>query len=385
MIEKKKRIFLTISGIIIGIFTFTFFIFLSQGLSNAITEQFSSFGLNVLVVRPYDAGNGGPPTGSGLDDTHISKIKQVIRGYKYVAPAIFTSQLYEAGREKAVVTSLAYPDEYWKDVFEDLGAEIQEGRFLRQGDRNVVLLGAKTAREAFNNKQITVGSSLKIGDRSFRVIGILKERGDLFVDNALLMPFKDIKEVSNQETYSVIRISFYQDVDLETQQEAILRKLNPNNKEKVVSISSPQQAIDQFNSILGVLTMIIGFVSGIALLVGGINVMNTMYSSVLERINEISVFKAIGSTNGNILKLFLVESGILGFLGGLIGFLGAFSLAKYLSYIIITIAKYNVPVYWDTSFFIEVLLVTTIAAMIFGTYPAARAAKINPSDNLRDE
>lgn len=386
MLEKKGRVFLTISGIVIGVFTFTFFMMASGGLENAITEQFSSFGLNVLGVRSVDNQvSGGPPGGGGMTDTDIARIKQVVSDYKYVSPVIFYTGEYEYGRDKARITGISYPDEYWEDAREDLGFEIAEGRFLRSGDSNVVVMGAKATESFGVDKPITLGTSLKINGTSMRVIGILKEEGDLFLDSSMIMPFDTIKEISGQETYTIVRISFFEGTDLQFMQEAIERKLNPNNDEKRVEITSPQQAIEQFQEILGVLQMIIGFVSAIALVVGGINVMNTMYSNILERINEISVIKALGGTNGDVRNMFLLESSILGFIGSIIGFMSAYILAEMLSYVITNFLGYNVPVYFDFVFFLEVVLVTSFFAMLFGTYPAIRAAQVNPAENLRDE
>lgn len=387
MFEKKSRVILTIAGIVIGIFTFSFFMMASQGLSNAITEQFSSFGLNVLGVQAIEnSGMNGPPGGGGLTDTDIVKVKQVVRDYKYVAPAIFYTGQYEYGREKTQILALAYPDEYWDDVQLDLNAQIEQGRELRPGDVNVVVLGAKTAKEAFGKDHpIIIGSSIKVNGKSLRVIGIMKEKGDLFLDGSMLMPFDTIKEISDQETYSLIRISFYETADLDFMQKSIEDKLNPRNGDKKVRISSPKQAIERFDQIIGVLQLIIGFVSSIALLVGGINVMNTMYSNILERINEISVMKALGARNEDIRNIFLLESSILGFIGAFIGFMLAYLLAETLSYLITNFAGYNVPVYFSISFFLAVMIITSLLAMLFGTYPAIRAAKVNPADNLRDE
>lgn len=384
MVEKKKRVFLTISGIIIGIFTFTFFIFVSQGLSNAITEQFSALGVNILAVTSAESGGGGPPSGGGLTDTHVSKIKQVVRGYEYIAPFIFYQGLYEYGREKSVVTTLAYPDEYWKYVVKDLSIELEQGRFLREGDKGVIILGHKTSTEAFGDKIVGLGSSIKIGDDSFRVVGIIKERGDLFVDSSMIMPFDNLKVLSGQDTYSGIRVSLFEGVDAATMKEAIETKLNPRNGEKVVSITSPTDAIEQFNQILGVLKMIISFVSVIALIVGGVNVMNTMYSNILERINEISVMKALGATNHDIRNLFLFESSLLGIVGALIGFTLSFVLAKLLAIAILELG-YNVPIYFSLSFFFEVILITGFFTILCGTYPAIKAAMVDPADNLRDD
>ncbi|MCA9459255.1 MAG: ABC transporter permease [Nanoarchaeota archaeon] len=385
MFEKKSRVFLTISGIIIGIFTFTFFIFASQGLSNAITEQFSTFGLNVLAVQKAGT-SAGPPSGEGLTDTDIAKIKQVISDYKYVAPGIASSIQYEYGREKAIIVSISYPDEIWEEASDDIGIEIEEGRFLRNGDKGVIFLGYKAAKTAFgDDNPVNVGSSIKVGDKSLRVIGIGKERGDLFLDSSVQITFDDAKEILNQDTYSLIRISFYDNADLDVMQANIERKLNPRGKEKQITITSPKQAIEQFDMILGGLQMIIGFVSFIALIVGGINVMNTMYSNILERTNEISVMKALGATNADIRNMFLIESGTLGLTGVIIGFLLSFGLAKTLSYLITNYAGYNVPVYFEINFFLIIVITTTIIAMLFGTYPAIKAAQINPADNLKDE
>ncbi len=383
--EKKSRTFLTISGIIIGIFTFTFFLFVSQGLSNAIEGQFSGFGLNVLSIQSANnGGGGGPPSGNGLTDQDLSKIQQVVRDYKYITPQNFYSQgLWEYGRENIAQVAVGFPDEYIIEVGEDLGFEIEEGRDFRPGDRGVIVAGAKAAQSY--EKELTVGSSVEINDKSFRVIGLYKERGDLFLDSAFIVAFDDISDLRGDDTFSAIRISFLEGADLELMEKNIDQRLNPNGDEKTVTISSPKDAIESFNSILGVLTLVISFVSGIALLVGGINVMNTMYSNVLERVQEISAMKALGATNGDILTIFLVESSILGFFGALIGFIGAFGLAKGLSYLITNFAGYNVPINFSLSMFLAILFITTFFAMLFGTYPAWRGATLNPADNLRDE
>lgn len=387
MNEKKKRVFLTISGIILGIFTFTFFIFAAQGLENAIVEQFSSFGLNVLGVSLVNSGmGGGPPGGGEMTDTDLERIKQAVSGYTYIAPAIFMSdKFYEYSREKAIIVSLAYPDEYLDIILTEIGIEIENGRKLRSGDSSVAIIGAKTAEIFDKDKPLKIGSRLEIEGKKIRIIGIIKERGDLFIDNSLIMPFEDIKKISGTNTYSMIRISYPENANLEEQREAILRKMNPNGKEKRVNVSSPKDAIERFQMILGALTLIISMVSLIALIVGGINVMNTMYSNILERINEISVIKALGGTNSDIRNIFLIESSLLGLIGSLLGFFLAYGLAKILSIVILNLFGYNIPIYFQEDIFLTIVLFTIIGTTIFGTYPAIKASMINPADNLRDD
>lgn len=384
MSEKKGRVFLTLIGIIIGIFTFTFFIFVSQGLSNAVSEQFSALGTNVLGIQYIESVANGPPSGGGLTDTELAKVKQVARDVKYVAPAIFYNAPWEYNKEKVHINSLAYPDEYLNEVLNDLSVDMEEGRKLRPGDKGSVTLGYKIAYDTFD-KEIKIGTSLKIGDDNFRVVGITEEQGDLFVDQSIFMNFDDIRKITEQDTYSVIRVKFLENADLDYNEKVIDQKLNPNQDEKKYTITSAKQAIEQFNQILGLLTAIIGFISSVALVVGGINVLNTMYSNVIERINEISVMKALGARNSDIRNLFLIESFTLGTIGGLIGFFGSYILAKILSYLITNYLGYNVPVYFTFSFFFEVIITTSIFAMLFGTYPAIRAAKVNPADNLKED
>ena len=113
--------------------------------------------------------------------------------------------------------------------------------------------------------------------------------------------------------------------------------------------------------------------------------MNTMYSNILERINEISVMKALGATNSDIRNMFLIESSILGLIGAFVGFMLAYGLAELLSYLITNFGGYNVPVNFSFELFIYTMLITTFFAMLFGTYPAIRASYVDPADNLRDE
>jgi len=375
--------FLTLTGIIIGIFTFTFFIFVSQGLSNAISEQFNSLGTNILGVQAIESANGGPG-GGGITDKELQKVKQVVRNVDYVAPAIFYNAPFEFGKEKKIIVSLAYPDEYLNDVLNDLDVSVAEGRRIRPGDKGSIVLGHKIAYDTFD-KDIKIGTSLKIGDENFRVIGISEEQGDLFIDSSIFMNFDDIKKVSDQDEYSVIRVKFQEGADLDFYKDAIENKLNPNKDEKNFVVTSAEQAIEQFNQILGLLTAIISFISSVALLVGGINVMNTMYSNVIERINEISVMKAIGATNATIRNLFLFESFLLGSFGAFIGVTLSFILAKIISFLITAQFGYNVPIFFDVVFFLQVIFITALFACIFGTYPAIRASHVNPADNLKED
>lgn len=384
MKQKPLRFSLTGFGIFIGIFTFVFFQFAANGLSQGVENQISAFGINVLNIQSANAEQNGPPTGEGLTEQNVEEIKRVSSGYKYVAPNIFFQTIFEYGREERPIISLAYKDEDLNDLYEDLSVDIQEGRNIRPGDRNVVVVGYKVATETFDNN-LRIGTSLEADGKKFRVIGILEPQDDLFIDSSMRMPFRDLQDLSNQDTFSNIRISYPQGVDIEFEREKIENYFNRPNRPDVISVSSPQEALEQINQIFFTLNIVIGFISGIALIVGGINVMNTMYSNVLERINEISVFKAMGASNEQIVYMYLVESIVLSVAGSIIGFLSSYYIARVLSLFVQENLGFSFPVEFSLVFFTGVLIVTVIFGSFFGSYPAYLAAKVNPADNLRDE
>jgi putative ABC transport system permease protein len=382
--ERKLKVSLTILGIIIAIFIFIFFIFISNGLSYALSNQFNSLGVNDLIVKPYTSPALSAPVGEGLTDSDIDKIEQVISNYLYVAPGLASNCLVEYNHKKKVLMAVSYDGKYFEKIKNNLGIEIDKGRFLRQKDNSAVVIGHKVATDTFD-KKINVGDRITIDNKKFRVIGIIKEKGDLLLDNGILMNLKDMQDISGINTYSFIRIGFINGTNLSKMEQKINAKLNKEGKEKKVTITSSKQVISKLNNILGVLTAIISLISFIALLVGGVNIMNTMYSNVYERINEISVMKAIGAKNKDIFLIYLIESSVFGFLGAIIGFILSYLLALLLSHIVHNILNILVPVYFDVYLFLGSIVFTILFSVFFGTYPALKASKINPAENLRDE
>lgn len=389
MKEKPQRVFLTTFGIFIGIFTFVFFQFAGNGLSAGVENQISSLGLNTITLSPADAPpQTGPPSGAGVTENQLREVERVARGYNYVTGQLFFPAVFEYGREESVIVTQAFPDENLNDIAQDIIIDLAQGRNIRPGDRGSVVLGAKVATETFE-RELQLGNSISFNqngvDRTFRVVGIFEQQDDLFVDFSMRMSFSDIQEISGQDTYTNIRVSYPQGVDLEVERERLNSHFNRRNQPRIFSISSPQQTLEQINQIFSTLTIVIGFISAIALVVGGINVMNTMYSNVLERINEISVQKAMGATNEQIIFMYLVESVTLSLIGAIIGFLSSYYVAQALSAVIRQSLGFSFPVEFSMTFFLIVCGVTVVFGGFFGSYPAYLAAKVNPADNLRDE
>lgn len=373
--ENKKRMFITISGIIIGIFTFTFFMFISQGMTQSVQDSFSATGMNVLEVYSLD--------NVGLTETDVQKIKQVVKDYNYISPTMYGEGIFEYSKIYENFAITAYDKNSVEDVFEEMNFKVQSGRLLKSKDKGVILIGNKIANEGFEDLVLKVGNSVKIDGKSFRIVGILEDKNSF--NNKIFIPFEDLQDLLDEEKYHTIKISLVDKEDVAITEKAILTKMNPNSKAKNIGVETPTKSMKESNKLIGALTMIVGFISGIVLLSGGINVMNTMYSNIKQRQNEISVMKAMGSTNFDILFLFLSESAFLGLIGSLIGFVIAYGLALISSYVALNFFDQSLPIIFDPIFFALIIGGAILMTSIFGAYPAFRGSSVNPADHLRDD
>ena len=383
---NKKRTFLTLSGIIIGIFVFVFFILISMSLSLAIKDQFQSFGIDTINIR-LSQSNSGPSSDSKITSNDINEIKRVATNYKYVSGLKFYDALLEYKNEKKSFLILAYED--WDLVNEDLQFDILLGRTIEDKDVSKIAFGNKAAKKFFEEEDgdrvLNVFENVKIENNKFRVVGVLEERGDLFVDGAAYISFSDMEKLTNDSFYSGVVISYNEgEKDLDKEIEKLDKKLNSKNFEKF-SFSTPKNSIERFNTIINLLTFVILFISSVSIVVSFVNIMNSMYSNVVQRKNQISTMKAIGATNLDIAKLFLVESFFYGLVGSLIGFFLAFGLAKSISLIVTNVFRYNFFVSFNLELFILTIFLTSILSMFFGIYPALKASKTDPCKNLNDD
>ena len=379
--ENKNRTFLTLFGIIIGIFVFVFFLFISFGLSFAIENQFSSFGTNVITISSTQKESGGP-SGSNIVESDIKEVEKIAKDYNYVSASRFQSFLVEYKNVKESFLVLSYRD--WELVLDDFGFETSSGRNIADEDRGKIVFGAKATEKFFDDKPIGILENVYINDNKFKVVGVLKERGDLFVDNTIYISNFDMKRLSEDDGFTNIRVSYYDDSNLKSEIERFDLKLNSKNLEKF-SFSTPNDSIKTFNSIINMLTFVILFIVTISIVVSFVNILNTMHSNVIQRKNQISTMKAIGATNSDVIKIFLLESFLYGLIGSLIGFIIAFSLAYLVGFIITNFLGYKFLIEFNSYLFIGIVLITCIFSTIFGTYPAIVASKTNPSKNLNDD
>jgi putative ABC transport system permease protein len=380
---RRLRAYLTILGIVIGIAAIVALITISQGLENAIVDQFSKRGVNDVRVIPK--GLRGPPSASNLLTTKDMDIVKNVVGVDYVIGPILSSSTVEYGNEKKFSFIAMYPADLVPRLFEDQDLKVEEGRIFKSGEKDSVIIGKKVAKDLFS-KEIKLRSNLIINGKKFRVIGILEETGLTEIDSFVIIPEETGRELFNKpKEVSAILAHFKPGVDLDKAAADIKSKLKRARHNENFDVLTPKEILNQLNTILGIIQIVLGGIAGISLVVGGVGIMNAMFTSVIERTSEIGIMKAIGAQNKDILYMFLIESGFMGILGGLIGVilgtLVGFLFGKIASQL--GFGLLLIKIEWGLLVF--ALLFAFVVGVASGTLPAVRAARLKPVDALRYE
>ncbi len=390
---KKRgiRSWLTMLGIFIGIAAVVSLISLGNALQQAITGQFGSLDPNKLIIT--NTGTGFGPPGSTavrkLTDHDLEVIKS-ISGVEYTIPRLI--RMVEVNYNKVskfrYVGSMPPNKDQLQVIGDSLNLKIISGRALEVSDKNKVVLGNGFLKKEFD-KEIRVGTKLNIQGKNFEVIGILEKSSSFIFNDIILIPESDVKDILNigNEIDAIVVQVDNKDKIQEIASE-IEQKLRRDRKEKAgeedFSVQTPVQAVSSINTILNIINLIVSGIAFISLLVGGIGIANTMFTSVLERTREIGIMKAIGAKNSSILTIFLIESGLLGLVGGIVGAIIGLSLA-YLASSIASSALGGLDFKVVVSFplLIAAISFSLVIGVISGVFPAYQASKLSPVEALR--
>jgi len=390
--HRKLRSWLTMIGIFIGIAAVVSLIGLGEGLREAINAQFGFLGTDILSVTA--TGGFGPP-GTGvvnpLTDKELNAIKSVA-GVEGAAGRILESGKLEFNDQVGFGYAVSMPDGEERKVMEHLmNMEAEKGRLLEDGESGSVFLGANFAEEDNGfGKSILPGAKVEILDVEFKVVGIMEKKGSFQLDSAVFLNENDLRDLVGRpdNEYDIIAVRFNENEDVEKIQSSIERKIRKirdvDEGEEDFSVETPQSVIESVNSVLLGIQIFVYIIASISLLVGGIGIMNTMYTAVVERTKEVGIMKSIGAKNSTIFSLFFIESGFLGSVGGIIGALLGYLVATGLSIIGRAVLGSDlISAHFTPQLIIGALLFSFILGSFFGTLPAMRAAKLNPVDALR--
>ena len=390
--RRKLRSWLTMIGIFIGIAAVVALISLGQGLQNAIEEQFEQLGSDKIIIMPKGMGFPGTATSESLILTSKDlKIIENIRGVEY-AFGYLIKQGQAKYKEKSVINyATGINAEDFELMIEMGGLSIIDGRKLEKGDKFKVVVGYNHVYKDTWDKPLRVGNTIEIEGYDFKVVGVMSKIGNNIDDNLLYVSkdvLKEILNVEDEESQIIVKASSgFDPLDIAETIERKLRKLRDEKEgQETFSVQTSEQLLESFSNIFGIVQAVLVGIAAISLLVGGVGIMNTMYTSVLERTKEIGTMKAVGAKNSDILFIFLFESGLLGLVGGAIGIGIGYSLGKGAEYLATQALGTNLlRAAFPWYLIIGALLFSFFIGTLSGILPALQAAKLKPADALRYE
>ncbi len=389
---RRVRSWLTTIGIVIGIFLIVSLLSLSEGLKGAVLQQLGKIGKDLITILPGDMSNiVASFTGEKLSEDDIKTIKKT-EGVDVAVTMNHTSITARYKDKKKTV--MVYSND-WRNAMDiyknDLGWSINYGRWPIPG-KNEVVIGSIVADEMFLG--IKAGSELMIRGKKFEVVGILNSVGEKQDDSMVGVDSNIFKSLTGERegarmAFAKIKAGYSADNVVDNLKKELednrKRRIGEGESDSSYTILTSEKISDVVGNIMGVIqAVIIGFAS-IAIIVGGIGIMNTMYTSVSERIKEIGIMKAIGAKNRTITIIFLIESGIFGMLGGLGGTLLGLIFAKSIEIYFQIHPLFYLKADVSPGLIIFSISFSFLIGCVSGYFPARSAAKLKPVDALRYE
>jgi putative ABC transport system permease protein len=394
ILRSRLRSFLTMLGIFIGIAAVVSLVALSQGLKDSIQIQFDKMGADKLFisVKNSDFGQLSDLSGSRLTLADLDVVRKA-PGVKKAASMLIKGGTLKIGDEQGTFLVLSLSDDLSeRQLFWDMQLmEVIAGKTLRKNDENGVLIGYNIYKTGTFAKQPGPGTKVLVNGRQFTVNGLLKRTGDPGNDNTVYMSESTMRQLFNEP--ALVSSIFAQSAageDPLAVAETIRHKLRSFRGQKAgdedFDVQTPNDILATLSTILNIIQVVLVGVSVISLIVGGIGIMNTMYTAVLERTNEIGVMKAVGARNSDILALFVVEAGFLGVVGGLVGI----GLGAAIAYVASVAANYSLGsdyliIYFPWYLIAGTLLFAFVIGSLSGALPAWQASKLQPVEALRYE
>ncbi len=387
--RNALRSFLTLLGIVIGVSAVIAMVTIGNGTTAKVKEEMAKLGTNVLFVRPGQWGPGrSSATAKPFNARDIIEMREQLRGVRAVAPLAQEAVTVVYGNESRSTGTIGTDASYV--IAQDWN--LTEGRnFLDSETRSgqaVCILG-KTVRDELFGGEGPIGKRIRLSNVSCEVIGVLEPKGESGFgndrDDVVLIPIRTYqRRIAGNTDINRITVSAEDGADTSKVQADIERLLRERRgisggKEDDFSVADMKQIADTQAATTGILTMLLGAVAGVSLLVGGIGIMNIMLVSVTERTREIGIRLAIGAQESQVLMQFLVEAVVLSLFGGLVGVLLGLGLAGAAS------AGMAIPFVFDPGIVLIAFAFSALIGVVFGYFPARRAAQLDPIEALRHE
>ncbi|MFA7077958.1 MAG: ABC transporter permease [Syntrophomonas sp.] len=378
---NKLRSALTMLGMIIGVMFVIIIVTTGQSVNKLVSQEVEGMGANSFTLVPVanDNGQKGKLT---LNDCKL--LKDSMDSIEFVVPlkVLPNTAAFETTRKKKTNMLIGTSPDYLK--VSQLG--FAQGRFFNEAEnqmgRRVVVIDQNLADELFGPGNTAVGKTLRINRIPFQVCGVTKPEAAVMgmQQTFTCIPIQTLMEMDDNQgvQQALVRVKNKEQLKAATKQSVGILELRHAVK-KGYQAQTNEQMMEQFSTILTVMTSVFGALAGIALLVGGIGIMNIMLVSVTERTREIGVRVALGARRRDILMQFLVESATISALGGSIGMMLGVGIGAIISLVLKT------PIIVSFGTMLAAFGFSSAIGIIFGLYPANRAAKLDPIDALRYE
>jgi putative ABC transport system permease protein len=389
--RNLMRSILTILGIVIGVAAVITMVTLGTGATASVTSEIESMGSNVLFMNPGQEDNEGGARGEATPFEYADAlaIEREIDGLSAVAPIAQGSSQVIYGNQNRSISVTGSTNGYMTcNSF-----VIADGRAFTDSEtrtgNSVCILGSTVSEKLFGS-QNPIGSNIRLKNISFKVIGVFEAKGamafgSMDVNDFVLVPIRAFqRRISGNTSIFSIMVSAKNGVSTTTVKEDIQllmhdRRHIAEGKENDFTVTDMKEIVKRISTVTGILTGLLSAIAGISLLVGGIGIMNIMLVSVTERTREIGIRLAIGALERDVLKQFLLESMVLTSFGGVIGIILGLSAAAVASHFL------NITFVLSPGIILLAFLFSAGVGVVFGYFPARKAAMLDPIEALRHE
>ena len=382
---NKLRSFLTMLGVVIGVFAVITLVAIGEGAKQYIYDMVSSFGSGAayMEIHPGKDATSGPVSFTDkLTYRDAEEIERLCPDVAAVDPRLYSSGEIKYGRKKM---DLPFVMGVSHNYTRDLSHKVQIGRFFNKTEedtkKKVCVVGTKIMKEIFSGFN-PIGERVKINSTSFTIIGIFEDKGAFFgfdYNKIVVIPITAAQQLFDTKKLFEIGVAAKSNAVVYKAKDEVHQLLLKRHKKEDFRIDTQEESLSLINNILNFLTFVIGGIASISLLVGGIGIMNIMLVSVNERIREIGIRKSVGATRRDIFLQFLVESVVISMIGGTVGIILGVSVSMGMMKMV---GVTPVVSLWSTGL---AYFVSIFVGIVSGVYPAMRAAQLDPVEALRHE
>jgi putative ABC transport system permease protein len=400
LLHSKLRSWLTIIGIVIGVGAVVGILSLGDAMEEQVQSRLAEMDLTKIAISPgYTRAMSnmpGPPgegngkaTDSELTDDDIDAL-QGIEGIQYITGEISGSEDVDYGGENATLSITGVDPQVWKYM---TTLKTQSGRLLEPADKYVAVIGSEVASGVYD-QDIGVNQVITIKGKTVRVVGILAEEGG-FGDSSIYMPIDgavNLIEDAEEGVFDTIMVKAQSEDQVDTVMEDLTDKLMVSRhvmREDDIdfSVTASKSMAESVTEMTSSMTLFLGAIAAVSLIVGAVGIANTMFTSVLEKTREIGTMKAIGAKNRDILMIFVFNSAMVGFVGGIFGVMLGTLISTLFPILGMTMMRSE----GDTGIFLSPhlmffgLVLAVVIGIVSGAVPAYRASRLKPVDALRYE